>query len=78
MTRDPFVRRVLLAVTLTAAGVGVAPLVSDVGVNPADGLATLVWLALSLFGVIYLAVVGLSAAWSVARSAAGLASRETD
>ena len=65
MTPDPFLRRVLLAVTLTAAGLGVAPLVSDVGVNPADGPATLLWLALSLFGVIYLAVLALSLAWAL-------------
>ena len=75
---DPFARRVLLAVTLTAAGMGVAPLVSDVGVHPADGPATLLWLGLSLFGVIYLAIVGLSVAWVVVRSAPGLAATESD
>ena len=67
--RDPFVRRVLLALTLTAIGVGVAPLVSDLGVNPADGPATLVWLALGLFGVSYLTVVALSVGWALIRPA---------
>ena len=67
MTRDPFARRLVLAVTLTAAGMGVAPLVSDLGVNPADGPGTLVWLALSLFGVVYLAILAVSLAWMLMR-----------
>ncbi|HET7769433.1 MAG TPA: aminotransferase class III-fold pyridoxal phosphate-dependent enzyme, partial [Chloroflexota bacterium] len=60
MTRDPFFRRVVLAATLTAAGLGLAPLVSDLGVKPADGLGTLVWLAASLFGVLYLVITALA------------------
>ena len=65
MTRDPFLRRVLLSVTLTAAALGVAPLVSDVGVHSADGPATLLWLGLSLFGAIYLAILALSLLWAL-------------
>ena len=69
MTRDPFFRRVVLAATLTAAGLGLAPLVSDLGVKPADGLGTLVWLAASLFGVLYLAIAALAIVRTLLRSA---------
>ena len=62
---DPFVRRLVLAATLTAAGIGVAPLVSDVGVRSADSVGTLVGLTLSLFGVAYLAVLAASFLWAV-------------
>ena len=67
--RDPFIRRLLLALTLTAVGVGVAPLVSDLGVQPADGAGTLVWLALTLFGLSYGAVLVVSVLWSLRPSA---------
>ena len=78
MTRDPFVRRLIVAVTLTTAGVGVAPLVSDLGVIPADGPGTLVWLALSLFGVVYLAILAVSLAWMVLRPRLSTPTGETD
>jgi hypothetical protein len=63
-TRDPFVRRVMFAVTLTAVGMGVTPVISDLGVQPADGAGTLVWLALTLFGLSYGAILALSVLWS--------------
>ena len=75
--RDPFIRRLLLAVTLTAVGLGVAPLVSDLGVVPADGAGTLVWLALSLFGLSYGAVLALALLWSL-RPALRPPAREPD
>ena len=63
--RDPFVRRVLIAVTLTAVGLGVTPVISDFGVQPADGASTLVWLALTLFGLSYGAILAISVLWSL-------------
>ena len=54
----------LLAVTLTAVGLGVTPVISDLGIQPADGADTLVWLALTLFGLSYGAILAISVLWS--------------
>ncbi len=69
LVRDPFIRRLLLAVTLTAVGLGVAPVVSDLGVQAADGAGTLVSLALTLFGLSYGAVLAVSVLWALRPSA---------
>jgi hypothetical protein len=65
---DPFLRRVAVAAVLTAAALGLAPLVSDFGLRAPDGARSLVWLALSLFGLIYLLVVAVSFGLMVLRS----------
>ena len=67
MSSDPFVRRLLVAAALTAAGLALAPIASDFGLLPADSARSLVWLALALFGVSYLAVVAVSLLWVVVR-----------
>jgi hypothetical protein len=59
---DPFLRRLSIAAALTAAELALAPVVSDFGLRPADGVRSLVWLALALFGLSYLAVVAVSLA----------------
>ena len=65
LLRDPFVRRLFLSATLTVAALGAAPLVSDLGIQPADDAGTLLGLTITLFGVIYLAILAASLAWAL-------------
>ncbi len=65
MGTDPFTHRIVLAATFTVAALALLPSVSDLWLRPGDSLSTLLWLAICLFALNYLAVAAFSLVWAV-------------